>query len=161
MRNSFFLLVLVFVAFRPPCADAQDQQEEQRLQSIVWNVQERKLCIEVMIGKTVDGKFVLDRLDEQYCIDPDAATMNYAGETRGFDDPREQPMILRLLEIFTRYGSGSVEWWRAGRGAPVKRDGGTGLQAKIESILDPAARKQWRCFGCSEVSRPPDKERPR
>lgn len=116
MRNVLLLVGL--------CALPVLSQPEERIFSVIWNVQERKLRIEVAIGKTVDGKYILERLDEQYTVDPDRATVTYGGETRGFDgeNPEGEARGLRhLLDTLAKYSAGTVSWWKDGRGTPIKK----------------------------------------
>ena len=123
--------------------DGGNARVYKKLGAVTWDPDAHKLAWTVETGNMVNGQFV-PASKETYEIAPDDATMNAAGEKRGFDD-EEAADLHRLLDVLSLYCAQSVAWWEAGAGTPVESkptgsdSPGSGKPVKINGPSAPAA----------------------
>ena len=93
-----------------------DGTPSRKLMSIVYSVEEDKLCWNVMSSR-MEGGVVIEKLEDQPCIDPKKATMEIAGDVREFSQ-EEARGLRKLLAILTLYALESQVWFDEGHGKP-------------------------------------------
>ena len=119
MKRYCILLLLL-----SPLLCAQDQAKKvQRLERVIWNPVSHVLSWEITEGYIdVHGQFEPQRLVGTFSIQPQAATMNFAGETRGFMR-QEGDHLHDILDALSHYIMSSTFWWQDGKGEPVNSRG--------------------------------------
>ena len=115
MKRYCLLLLLL-----GPLLFAEDQVKKvQRLERVIWNPVSHVLSWEVSEGYVdVHGQYEPQRLVGTFSIQPQAATMSFAGETRGFIR-QEGDHVHAILDALSHYIMSSTFWWQDGKGEPA------------------------------------------
>lgn len=106
-----------------------------RLESVTWNPVRSEMTWLVSIWDQADSDRPIAL--ERYAIHPDAAVMEFNGESRAFD-PTEARHVRVLMDMISTYSVQSTVWWDHGGGSepdgqviPVPKDkDGTGTNGK-------------------------------
>ena len=115
MKRYCLLLLLL-----GPLLSAEDQVKKvQRLERVIWNPVNHVLSWEISEGYVdVHGQYEPQRLVGTFSIQPQAATMTFAGETRGFIH-QEGEHLHDILDALSHYIMSSTFWWQDGKGEPT------------------------------------------
>jgi len=119
MKRYCLLLLLL-----GPLLSAEDQVKKvQRLERVIWNPVNHVLSWEISEGYVdVHGQYEPQRLVGTFSIQPPAATMTFAGETRGFMR-QESDHLHDILDALSHYIMSSTFWWQDGKGEPANGRG--------------------------------------
>jgi hypothetical protein len=114
MKRYCFLLLLL-----GPLLFADDQAKKvQRLERVIWNPVSHVLSWEITEGYIdIHGQYEPQRLVGTFSIQPQAATMTFSAETRGFTR-QEGDHLHDILDSLSHYIMSSTFWWQEGKGEP-------------------------------------------
>ena len=113
MKRLLILCVLV------PIAAPENSVRVKRLEWVAWNPVEHILYWEVSEGQyDVHGQYEPERRLGRYSIDPTRATMQHAGDSRGFM-PEEAERLHAQLDALAHYTMSSTLWWHGDNGKAV------------------------------------------
>src|SRR3989449_9493353 len=111
--------LLSFLLLCPLLLGAEDTKKAQRLERVIWNPVSHVLSWEITEGYVdVHGQYEPQRLVGTFSIQPQAATMSFAGETRGFIR-QEGDHVHAILDALSHYIMSSTFWWQDGKGEPA------------------------------------------
>ena len=108
MKRYFLLLLLL-----SPLLPANDKVTKvQRLEKVIWNPITHVLSWQITEGHIdVHGQFEPERLVGKFFIEPQAATMSFAGKKEGFTQ-QEGDHLHDILDSLSHYLMSSTLWWQ-------------------------------------------------
>ena len=114
MKRHFLLLFLL-----NPLLFADDQAKQaQRLEKVIWNPVTHVLSWEITEGHIdAHGQYEPERLVGSFFIEPQAATMSFAGQREGFSH-QEGDHLHDILDSLSHYVMSSTLWWQRGKAEP-------------------------------------------
>jgi len=113
MKRLLLLFLLV------PLAAPENAGKAKRLEWVTWNPVEHILYWEVSEGRyDAHGQYEPERRLDRYSLDPTRATMQHAGDARGFM-PEEGDRLHAQLDALAHYTMSSTLWWDGDNGKPV------------------------------------------
>jgi hypothetical protein len=116
MKRYFLLLLLL-----SPLLSANDKATKvQRLEKVIWNPITHVLSWQITEGHIdVHGQFEPERLVGSFFIEPQAATMSFAGKKEGFTQ-QEGDHLHDILDSLSHYLMSSTLWWQEVKGESHK-----------------------------------------
>src|SRR5207249_8084734 len=111
-----FLLIVLLLS---PLLFAEDKAKKvQRLEKVIWNPVTHELSWQVTEGHIdVHGQYEPERLVGSFFIEPQAATMSFAGKKEGFTH-QEGDHLHDILDSLSHYLMSSTLWWQEVNGEP-------------------------------------------
>jgi hypothetical protein len=112
MKRYFLLLLLL-----SSLLFADDQAKKvQRLEKVIWNPVTHVLSWEITEGYIdVHLQYEPERLAGTFFIEPQMATMSFAGKEEGFTH-QEGDHLHGILDTLSHYLMSSTLWWQEGKG---------------------------------------------
>ncbi len=114
MKRYFLLLLLL-----SPSLFADDQAKQvQRLEKVIWNPVTHVLSWQITEGHIdVHGQYEPERLVGSFFIEPQAATMSFAGKKERFTH-QEGDHLHDILDSLSHYLMSSTLWWQEDKAEP-------------------------------------------
>jgi len=114
MKHYFLLLLLL-----TPLLFADDKAKKvQRLEKVTWNPITHVLSWQITEGHIdVHGQYEPERPVGSFFIEPQAATMSFAGKKEGFTH-QEGDHLHDILDSLSHYLMSSTLWWQEVNGEP-------------------------------------------
>lgn len=111
--KRYFLLPLLL----SPLLFAEDPAKKvQRLEKVIWNPVTHVLSWEISEGHfDVHGQYEPERLLGSFSMEPQAATMSFAGKKQGFMH-QEGERVHQILDSLSHYIMSSTLWWQEAGG---------------------------------------------
>lgn len=132
------------------------RETARRLETVTWNSVTHELTWTVSTGEELNGHGYTPKLQDNYVINLDAATMTYNGESRRFSR-EEAANVQMIMDLISKYAVDSTLWWQQGHGVRLDKDGnpvGGGDE-------DGGTETNSRVKRVSAPERPPSKEQMR
>ena len=113
--KRYFLLLLLLTSL----LSADDEAKKvQRLEKVIWNPVTHVLSWQITEGHIdVHGQYEPERLIGRFFIQPQAATMSFAGKKEEFSH-QEGDHLHDILDSLSHYLMSSTLWWQEGEGKP-------------------------------------------
>jgi len=126
MKRYFLLLLLLSSLLL-----ADDQAKKaQRLEKVIWNPVTHELSWQITEGHIdVHGQCEPERLVGSFFIEPQTATMSFAGKKEGFSH-QEGDHLHDILDSLSHYLMSSTLWWREGKAESHEARNADAVQAK-------------------------------
>ena len=114
MKRYFLLLLLLSSSLF-----GEDQAKKvQRLEQVIWNPVTHVLSWQITEGHIdVHGQYEPERLVGSFFIEPQAATMTFAGKKEGFTQ-QEGDHLHDILDSLSHYLMSSTLWCQESKGEP-------------------------------------------
>ena len=124
MKCYFLLLILL-----SPFLFADDQAKQvQRLEKVTWNPVTHVLSWQITEGHIdVHGQYEPERVVGSFFIEPQAATMSFAGKKAEFTH-QEGDHLHDLLDSLSHYLMSSTLWWQEGKAKPQEAQMANGVR---------------------------------
>jgi len=126
-RKRYFLLLLLLSSLLL----ADDQAKKvQRLEKVIWNPVTHELSWQITEGHIdVHGQYEPERLVGSFFIEPQTATMSFAGKKEGFSH-QEGDHLHDILDSLSHYLMSSTLWWQEGKAESHEARNADAVQAK-------------------------------
>src|SRR5258708_8512378 len=111
MKHYFLLLILS----SPLLFDDDQAKQVQRLEKVIWNPVTHVLSWQITEGHIdVHGQYEPERLVGSFFIEPQTATMSFAGKKEGFSH-QEGDHLHDILDSLSHYLMSRTLWWQEGK----------------------------------------------
>lgn len=98
------------------------REKARRLETVTWNSVTHELTWTVSTGEELNGRSYTPKMQDNYVINLDAATMTYNGESRRFSR-EEAANVQMIMDLISKYAVDSTLWWQQGHGVKLDKDG--------------------------------------